>query len=86
MSELDEIRLGRCPYHLAKRYLAESVGARATSGERGGLTLTAPGPGMELTKGVIVNFGPATDPMHFDEPWRIHWKLRAALTQSLKAN
>jgi hypothetical protein len=29
---------------------------------------------MELTKGVIVNFGPATDPMHFDEPWRIHWK------------
>jgi uncharacterized membrane protein len=29
---------------------------------------------MELSKGVIVRFGSAVDPMHFDQPWRIRWK------------
>jgi hypothetical protein len=29
---------------------------------------------MELSKGVTVTFGSAVDPMHFDQPWRIHWK------------
>lgn len=23
---------------------------------------------------MLVTFGAATDPMHFDQPWRIHWK------------
>lgn len=29
---------------------------------------------MELTKGVMVSFDSAVDPMHFDQPWHIHWK------------
>jgi hypothetical protein len=74
MSELHKTHIVRLPYHLAQRYLADSVGAHAASGEESALTLTAPGPGMELTKGVMVNFGTAVDPMHFDQPWRIHWK------------
>jgi hypothetical protein len=74
MSELLEVHLVPCPYHLAQGYLADSVGARAASGEPGVLTLTAPVPGMELSKGVTVTFGSAVDPMHFDQPWRIHWK------------
>ena len=32
---------------------------------------------MELVKNVTVSFGAATDPMHFDQPWRIHWKPQA---------
>jgi hypothetical protein len=79
MSELLEAYIVRCPYHLAQRYLADSVSARAESGEQGLLTLTAPGPGMELKKGVMVSFGSALDPMHFDQPWRIHWTPQSGL-------
>src|SRR5579863_895267 len=74
MSELLETLVLRCPYHLAQGYLADSVGARAASGEQRTLTLTATVPGMELSKAVMVSFGSAVDPMHFDQPWRIHWK------------
>jgi hypothetical protein len=74
MSELLETHIVRCPYHLAQLYLAHDVSERAESGEQGVLTLTAPGPGMELSKAVTVTFGSAIDPMHFDQPWRIHWK------------
>lgn len=79
MSELLEAHIVRCPYHLAQRYLADSVSSRAKSGEHSLLTLTAPGPGVELAKGVIASFGSALDPMHFDQPWRIHWKPQSGL-------
>lgn len=79
MSELRETHVVRCPYHLAQRYLSDSVREFAESGEQRPLTLTVPGPGIELTKGVIVGFGPGADPMHFDQPWRIHWKAQSAL-------
>jgi hypothetical protein len=79
MSELDEALVVRCPYHLAQGYLADSVGARAASGEQRTLTLTAVVPGMELSKAVMVSFGAAVDPMHFDQPWRIHWKPESGL-------
>ena len=79
MSDLLEAHVVRCPYHLAQRFLYDSISEFAESGEQRPLTLTAPGPGMELTKGVMVSFGPAADPMHFDQPWRIHWKPRSRL-------
>lgn len=79
MSELLELHIVSCPYHLAQGYLSDSVRKFAESGEQRRLTLTAPGPGMELTKGVMVSFGPADDPMHFDQPWRIHWKPQSGL-------
>ncbi|HLY03564.1 MAG TPA: hypothetical protein VKR56_13850 [Candidatus Cybelea sp.] len=79
MSELLETLVLRCPYHLAQGYLADSVGARAASGEQRTLTLTATVPGMELSKAVMVSFGSAVDPMHFDQPWRIHWTPQSGL-------
>jgi hypothetical protein len=79
MSDLLETHIVRCPYHLAQQYLADSVRAYAESGEQRPLTLTAPGPGMELTKGVMVSFGSAIDPMHFEQPWHIHWKPQSGL-------
>jgi len=77
MSELLERRIVACPYHLAQGYLAQSVEARADSGETGTLTLSLAVPGGELVKDVVVRFGRAVDPMHFDQPWQIHWKPQA---------
>src|SRR6516164_3266529 len=73
MSQLSERRVVRCPYHLAQQYLHEIVGVRAESGEESRLTLTVSGAGLEISKDVGVTFAPAVDPMHFDQPWRIHW-------------
>jgi len=74
MSELLERRVVRCPYHLARQYLADNVGARAASGEPGPLALTLNVPGGELVKEVVVTYGTATDPMHFEQPWQVRWK------------
>ena len=77
MSEISESRIVRCPYNLARGYLAQSAGARAASGAAGSLTLTLSIPGGELVKNVVVTYGSAVDPMHFDEPWHIHWEPRS---------
>jgi hypothetical protein len=74
MSLLLERHVVRCPYNRAQQYLAESIAARAASGEKSLLTLTVSGPGLELIKDVVVTFGAGVDPMHFDEPWKIHWE------------
>jgi hypothetical protein len=77
MSHLSEHRVVQCPYHLAKRYLGDEVRDLATSRKQSHLTLILSMPGLELVKGVLVTFGPSADPMHFDEPWHIHWKPQA---------
>ena len=73
MSELLERRIVGCPYNLAQRYLGESVGPHAASGEPSRLALRLAVPGGELVKEVVVTYGAAVDPMAFDRPWRIHW-------------
>jgi hypothetical protein len=78
MSELSETRVVNCPYNLAQRYLAASVGPQATSGAASKLTLTAPVFGIDLAKDVVVTFGPGADPMHFDQPWHVHWTAQDA--------
>lgn len=75
MSDLLEHRFVHCPYNLAQAYLAHIVGAHA--GAPGPLTLTLPLLGAELVKEVIVTYDAAVDPMHFDQPWRVHWKPKA---------
>ncbi len=75
MSELLERRIVRCPYHLAQRHLARAVAAR--TGAPGTLTLTAALPGADLVREVVVTYDAANDPMHFDQPWRLHWKPKA---------
>ncbi len=77
MSQLLERHVVRCPYHLAQRFLADSVGPSAQSETPTSLELTASGPGIELTKRVVATFGPSTDPMHFDQPWKLNWKPEA---------
>ena len=77
MATLSERYIVRCPYHLAQRYLAETVALAAESGTESILTLTASELGIALSKDVLVTFGLAVDPMHFDQPWRIHWEPQA---------
>lgn len=71
MSRLNESLFVRCPYHRARGYLAAGVGQQIDS--KAPLTLRVPLAGVELKKDVIVTFTPGIDPMHMDQPWRIHW-------------
>jgi hypothetical protein len=75
MSEILEHRFVACPYHLAQGYLADMMGSRLSSPNT--LTLSLSLPGAELVKEVVVTYGVATDPMHFDQPWSVHWKPKA---------
>jgi len=77
MSELLERRVVHCPYHLARQYLQDDLASRVASGESGPLSLTLAVPGGELVKQVVVTYDRAADPMHFDQPWRVHWKPQA---------
>ena len=77
MSDLLERRVIACPYHLARGYLAAIIGTRAETGEAAPLSLSLPMPGGELVKNVVVTFAPAADPMHFDQPWHVHWTPEA---------
>jgi hypothetical protein len=74
VADLLESRVVRCPYNLARGYLAQSVGTLAESGQARRLTLTLAVPGGELVKDVLVTFAAGEDPMHFDQPWHVHWK------------
>ena len=73
MTELNETRDVRCPYHLARRYLAESLSHVPGLGNRRTLTLEMPLVGLALRKEVTATFAEGADPMHFDQPWRIRW-------------
>ncbi|HUY40894.1 MAG TPA: hypothetical protein VMV82_04940 [Candidatus Dormibacteraeota bacterium] len=71
MGQLTERAFVACPYHRAREYLAAGVGERINSGEA--MTLRVPLAGIELKKDVVVTFSPGIDPMHMDQPWRVHW-------------
>lgn len=73
MSTIYERHAVACPYTLAKGYLAAELGALAESGRAGVLTLRATVPGAALSREVLVTYAAGTDPMHFDQPWRVHW-------------
>jgi hypothetical protein len=77
MSQILERRFVACPYNLAQGYLAQKIGSKISS--PGPLALTLSVPGAELVKEVVVSYGAAVDPMHFDEPWAIHWQPKAGL-------
>lgn len=74
MTHLHEHRFLKCPYTRAKGYLREALQSLATSNEEQRLTLHVPlASGNGLHKDVLVSYAMGADPMHFDEPWRIHW-------------
>lgn len=70
-SQLDESTVIACPYHRAREYLAAGVGERVGSGKA--MTLRVLLGGVQLKKDVVVTFTPGIDPMHMDQPWRVHW-------------
>ena len=82
MAQLYQRRYLACPYNRARDLLAESVRSAVETGE-GQLVRLTPGLpallGIELGHDVIVTVKPAADPMHFDEPWHLHWEPTSGL-------
>ena len=77
MAQLYQRRYLKCPYNRARTLLAESIADALRSGDGRllHLTLAFPNvPGVEIGKDVIVSVKPVPDPMHFDEPWNLHWQ------------
>lgn len=71
MSNFSETIVVGCPYNLAKQFLADAL---QTSLEKPGiLTVRAPLGGLDVAKDVTVNVSLGADPMHFDQPWKLHW-------------
>ncbi|MBV8488926.1 MAG: hypothetical protein JO199_00250 [Candidatus Eremiobacteraeota bacterium] len=73
MTSIEIRHVVACPYTLARAYLAGDVSGRALRKEAGRMTLHAPLAGADVSKNVVVTFAAGDDPMHFDEPWRVHW-------------
>lgn len=82
MARLYQRRYLNCPYNRAREILADAVRDAAKTGQERTLRLTVaiPGvPGAEIGKDVIVTVQPGRDPMHFDEPWKLHWEPTSGL-------
>lgn len=74
MTHLHEHRFLKCPYTRAKHYLRDALQSLADTKEQQRLTLRVPfSDSTGLRKDVLVTYGSAADPMHFDEPWQVHW-------------
>ncbi len=76
MARLHQRRYLKCPYNRARDLLAESIADALQRGDGRLLHLNFAFPAVmsvELGKDVIVSVKPVADPMHFDEPWNLHW-------------
>jgi len=71
MSKLSETIVVGCPYHLAQQYVADVL--REPANKPGIMTLRVPIGDVGVTKDVLATVGAGTDPMHFDQPWKVHW-------------
>lgn len=78
MTHLHEHRFLKCPYTRAKGYLREALESLAQNHKEKTITLSVPfteGPATgTLHKDVLATYAFGADPMHFDQPWKIHWK------------
>jgi len=77
MARLYQRRYLKCPYNRARDLLAEAVQGAAQTGDERLMHLTFAIPavqGAEVGKDVAVTVKAAADPMHFDQPWSLHWK------------
>jgi hypothetical protein len=75
MTNIKEIFYLPCPYVRAREYLHDALEEAAQNRLPQLLRLSTdvlPGK-VEIAKNVLVDYDHSTDPMHFDEPWRIHW-------------
>jgi hypothetical protein len=71
MSKLSETIVVACPYHLAQQYIAFSL--RKPLEKPGVMTVRVPLGDMQVSKDVLATVSEGTDPMHFDQPWNVHW-------------
>jgi hypothetical protein len=76
MTNINESLRVECPYVRAKDYLMNAVSDASQAGLPGTLELTAtlPATKAEFSKRVRVTYAAAIDPMHFDQPWHVHWE------------
>ena len=71
MSQLSEIITVDCPYRLAREYLARAL--HEPQGEARVMTLRLPLASFDIAKDVVVAVEAGSDPMHFDQPWKLRW-------------
>ena len=78
MSTLFHRRYLACPYDRARRVVEETLRGLATTGRPVIQHLRVPIPGRDgdsfVEKDVSVTYGVGIDPLHFDQPWTVHWK------------
>ena len=79
MSTLFHRRYLACPYERARMSLQEALQDLASTGEPQVVRLRVPftgadGDGPGISKDVVVTYDRSTDPLHFDQPWGVHWK------------
>jgi hypothetical protein len=75
MTRVTESLYVDCPYVRAREFLHAAL-AQASADQLPHLVrlkATVPATRIELAKYVNVRYSGATDPMHFDEPWRVRW-------------
>jgi hypothetical protein len=70
MTQLHHEHIVACPYDTARRFLRERLEGFALAGHIDRIELEA----GTLRKEVDVRYTRANDPMHFDEPWSVHWE------------
>jgi len=65
----------KTPYHLARLYLHEALANAADSHALTTLTLSLPvhEGGVGIQREVTATYASGADPMHLDEPWKVHW-------------
>jgi hypothetical protein len=78
MSTLFHRRYLACPYDRARHALEDTVQELAATGRPVVQRLRLPLPASDerapgLEKDVILTYGVGDDPLHFDQPWTVHW-------------
>jgi hypothetical protein len=72
-SGVAETYLVHCPYARAREQLRAAIETAGPDAAIKRLTLALPIGGATIERRVRVNYEHGTDPMHFDEPWRVRW-------------
>lgn len=77
MTHLYQRLVVKVPYHLARIYVHDALADSASSHKLTTLTLALPlhegGLGSSIQREVLASYSAGADPMHMDEPWKVHW-------------
>jgi hypothetical protein len=70
---VEESYIVQCPYARAREQLRAAIENAGPNAPIRRLTLSLPIGGATIERRVRVSYERGTDPMHFDEPWRVRW-------------